>query len=182
MSGSNFLRTEEGELVLMDDFGPGCVYRIFMPVVSGPQKVYMCVYKHRYKCVGGCMCAFCVCVCAWCVRMSIKCTRLSFRDLRRYTCVCLYIIWLQMMIMSRLTLYFFFNSPALLGAWGCVLMGNSESMKVWAYLQVNSEFFKFFLFIEDSEKSISLLMKKSERIYWPKTQRKRKREKEREIC
>ena len=30
---SNFLRAEEGELVLMDDFGPGCVYRVFMPVV-----------------------------------------------------------------------------------------------------------------------------------------------------
>jgi len=30
---SNFLRAEDGELILMDDFGPGCVYRIFMPVV-----------------------------------------------------------------------------------------------------------------------------------------------------
>lgn len=33
---SNFLRAEDGELVLMDDFGPGCVFRIFMPVVMGP--------------------------------------------------------------------------------------------------------------------------------------------------
>jgi len=35
---SNFLRAEAGELVLMDDFGPGCVYRIFMPVVMGPHQ------------------------------------------------------------------------------------------------------------------------------------------------
>lgn len=28
---SHFLRAEGGELVIMDDFGPGCVYRIFVP-------------------------------------------------------------------------------------------------------------------------------------------------------
>ena len=33
---SQFLRAEDGELVLLDDFGPGCGYRIFMPVVMGP--------------------------------------------------------------------------------------------------------------------------------------------------
>ena len=33
---SQFLRAEDGELVLLDDFGPGCVYRLFMPVVMGP--------------------------------------------------------------------------------------------------------------------------------------------------
>jgi hypothetical protein len=32
---SNFVREEGGELIILDDFGPGCIYRIFMPVVSG---------------------------------------------------------------------------------------------------------------------------------------------------
>jgi hypothetical protein len=33
----HFLREDGGELVMLDAFGPGCVFRMFFPVVAGPE-------------------------------------------------------------------------------------------------------------------------------------------------
>ncbi|KAJ1476635.1 hypothetical protein T484DRAFT_1907546, partial [Baffinella frigidus] len=34
----HFLRAENGELVMMDSFGPGCIFRMFFPVFEGPEQ------------------------------------------------------------------------------------------------------------------------------------------------